>query len=164
MISSLRGFNIKTVSEFAVLALGILIATICDIAIAQTSPTQAETEQFIKEHYPLCDSRNTGEINESIEISGQRVAMNRSQGGGPDGNRNRSMYVVTIYLTKVRIEGRKGGLSFMCEQAGCSTNSWRPSENDHSPELSCLGERGDRLFKAFQHLQSFTGGPKKSLF
>jgi hypothetical protein len=145
-----------------------LLAFLPSIVFAQTSPTQAETERFIIDNYPRCNSRNTGEVNESIEIVGQRIAMKRSQGRGPTGRDYARMYVVTVYLTKVKIEEARGGYAtggviFECDEdeVGCSSSTFVAGKDNESVELSCEGERGDRLFKAFRHLQSFTGGPPK---
>ena len=140
-----------------------LLAFLPSIVFAQASPTRAETEGFIIDNFPLCQSRMVGEENESIEIVGQRIAMKRSQGSGPGGRKNARMYVVIVYLTKATIEDvSTGSVIFRCdEQVGCSSSTFVAGKDNDSVELSCQGERGARLFKAFRHLQSFTGGPSK---
>lgn len=148
----------------AILAPAIFTATFAGIAIAAESPTRAETERFIIDTFPLCVSRMVGEVNESIDIAGRIITINLSQWAEELGRKRRTAYVNKIDLTKVTISGNWAGVSFECEEAGCFTSTARWEGDDENGQLNCSGERGERLFKAFRHLQSFTGVPKPPLF
>ena len=148
-------------------ASAVIACLISGAAIAQGGPTLAETKKFIADSFPLCEPYFDGQVNDSIDIQGSRVQIQNLQ----DGWRQRGKYsrhVSTVDLRKVRVElsrndGRIIGVQFFCEEVGCSTQELS-NQRDGNVLIGCAGDRGERLFKAFKHLQSFTGGPKKPLF